>query len=153
MAKSKANYVGKYVGFKIPDFAWEGMDWLYDIIENRGERKFYLIDATDIDEAKRKLFDEFYKNEWDTMVRLSYATERARHILEDDEESELIIKFEEHDAKIITEIFDKYDEANNKDDFHFIDEHINKLSEKTIYDLAFDCKEIDLGIVKIEKNL
>lgn len=148
------DFTKKFIGFEVPNEAWEGNQWLYDIIEKRAESKFYTIDARNYDEAKSKLFDELCK-EWGQEVILSFATFRARHILEDDNENKIISEYGEYDGSIIIKISEEFLDLDEKlqEECPFIDKLINQLSEDSILDLAFDCKEIDLGIVEIKKNL
>lgn len=148
------DYTKKFIGFEVPDKVWDGYQWMYDIIENRGKTVFYNIDACNYNEAKNKLFDELCK-EWGQDVISSFATHRARHILEDDDENKIISEYGEHDGRIIIQISGEFLDLDEKlqEECPLIDKLINQLSEDSILDLAFDCKEIDLGIVEIRKNL
>ncbi len=150
----KNDYTKKFIGFEIPHEAWDGLDWINNIVLHRTESKFYTIEAANYEEAKSKLFDELCKEWGQDSIRV-FASERARHILEDDDESKIISEYGEHDGRIIIQISGEFLDLDEKlqEECPFIDKLINQLSEDSILDLAFECKEIDLGIVEINKNL
>lgn len=144
----------KFVGFEIPKKDWDDIEWVYDIIENKGNRDFYLVEAKNVDEARRKVFAEMYKNN-DRVSQEMLATYGAWHTLEDTEESEVLKIYGEHDGKIIIDISGEYldSDQENQDNAIPYDERINQLSENTVFELAYTYDAINVGIVKVKKTL
>ncbi len=144
----------KFIGFEVPNEAWDGNQWIYDIIENRERTIFYTIDAGNYDEAKSKLFDELCKEWGQDSIRV-FASERARHILEDYDEDKIISDYGEHDGNIIIKISEEFSDLDEEaqDECPPLNPLIIQLSNESILDLAYECREIDLGIVEIKKNL
>lgn len=147
-------FTKKFIGFEIPDEAWDGLDWIHTIVQNKADSVFYTIDAGNYDEAKSKLFDELCKEWGQDSIRV-FASERARHILEDDDEDKIISDYGEHDGNIIIKISEEFSDLDEEaqDECPPLNPLIIQLSNESILDLAYECREIDLGIVEIKKNL
>lgn len=148
------DFTKKFIGFEVPNEAWDGNQWIYDIIENRERTIFYTIDAGNYDEAKSKLFDELCKEWGQDSIRV-FASERARHILEDYDEDKIISDYGEHDGNIIIKISEEFSDLDEEaqDECPPLNPLIIQLSNESILDLAYECREIDLGIVEIKKHL
>ena len=50
----------RFLATEIPK-EWDCMEWIYDLFEDRGKNKAYIVNAEDEDEARRLVFTEKYK--------------------------------------------------------------------------------------------
>lgn len=141
----------KYLGFKMPDIAWDGLDWVYDLVEDRGWNKAYLINAKNPDNAREKLFDELYNSNDYEELAVFYMHDLAESFDED----EVFEDFGKTDGKIILEILDDFQDLLEKGEkkLPFYDERLTLISSQTIRKMAFLEMRHDLGIIKIEKEL
>lgn len=155
--RSSENLKRKYIGFKIPNMNCEGCDWAYDVIEaNVEDTKFYIVDAENTAEARKKVFKEIYDNDWGQYDREIKATLRAWRVLENLEESEVVKKYGEHDGQIIIKVSSEYLDLDEKAQEACLPYHplINQqLSETAMYELAFEFYEYDIGVAEVEKTL
>ena len=143
----------KFVGFGMPYQNFN--DCLCKIIEEEGNIKFYVIEAKNKDDARRKVFEEIYEQEWSNEFCEIMATLSARTSLEDYEESKLLKKYGEHDGQLIIKISCEYLDMNEKakEECSPINEFVKQLKKSTILDLIFELYSDCIGIEKIKKNL
>ena len=119
----------KYIGFVIPDFNFQGYDWLYDMMENKSKNKFYIINAPTPEQAKKFLFDEIYKEDDEPEVMAYFQIKVL-----DDSEEEILQEFGENDGNIILEIIDELVglSEEERNDLPFYDSRVDNLSAENI---------------------
>lgn len=142
----------KYFGFEIPDENSDGYDWIYDLIEDRGYRKGFIINADSPEEARRIYFKELYKD-FKHLDQLAYSG--ICHLDGSYEDDEIVEMFGKSDGKIINEILNELCNLTEKEieNLPETDLRTKQLSAETIYELCYGLFECSLGILKIEKEL
>lgn len=129
----------KFVAFLKPIECWDGLDWIYNLMEDRKtDYQFFLIEAKKAEIARDLAAEEFYKQDMKD-GGISYIIGRAFDALcgfEYEEEQEVLDYFGEEDGKIVLEFFEKYgweDMFNDKVTFgsygekkHFVREDRDK---------------------------
>ncbi len=135
----------KFVGFGIPEDIL-GNDWIHDVISDDGCAVFYLIEAKNPCEAREKLYKKIYSS-WDKDTRQMMANFRACNILEDIDADNVLIKYGGKDGKLIIEISNGY--FDNCKNYYPMHENIEALSEKAIYELAYEQIKASLVISKL----
>lgn len=140
----------KYIAFVIPDFNVQGYDWLYDMMENKSNNKFYVINAPTPEQAKKMLFDEIYKEDDEPEVMAYFQLKE----LEDSEE-EILQEYGENDGNIILEIIDELVglSEEERNDLPFYDSRVDKLSAENIKKLVYRQMQYNLGVAEITKEL
>lgn len=140
--------MGQYVCFRVPDMAWDGLDYLYNLIELKpNDLQFALIKARNMEQARRKYYDEFYFPKNIGEDKYLYAGDRLVHILEDYDENNLIERYGEADGKIIWNMIGE-DEADVSPEI--AKQTVTKLSDQTIYELCFEVYEMDIAVSAID---
>lgn len=99
----------KYVAFIKPDEALDGLDWIYDLLEDKSEYAFFLVEAKKPETVREKVANELYNR--DMKEDIDYVIERAFEGfcgMEYEEDQEIFDYFGEKDGKTVFEFYDKY---------------------------------------------
>lgn len=138
----------KYIGFKV--YEEDRVEWLEELISDRGHYKAYLINAKSPEEARIKLFHELYSEEsYDEMV-CWYLKDMS----ESYSEEENINDYGEEDGNLINTILDKlFNMTEDEKKEYFYDERVEKLSLNSKIRMSYYSVACDLGIIGVEKEL
>ena len=141
----------KYIAFLVPDKAWDGIDYLYELIELRPNNlRFALVTAKNMEQARKKYFLEcLYSNFFEGDIK-NIAASSLKDIFESYNEQEIVRNFGEKDGKIIWKLaLDTPDDLpiSHKDAV----ETVNLLSEESIEKLCFSVYEYGIAVSEIEK--
>lgn len=138
----------QYIVFSVPDTAWDGIDYLYQLIELRPNYlKFAIIKAKNMEDARRKYFDDYL---YPKILYDSYeyiAQERLIHVFEDYDEDTLIKHYGNTDGRII---WNMVAEDENEVSPKIAMQTIPKLSEQTIQELCFEEYELTIAVSEVE---
>ena len=144
----------KFLAVEIPTENWDHMDWIYDLFEDGGRNKAYLVEAKDYDEARRLVFDEIYE---DISDKINLAKCQILDLSMDDCDDEVMSVYGEKDGKIILDIiydYIKWEEAGkNTADFPNPYDRVCRLSDDSIKELCYNNLICNIGLVEIEKEL
>lgn len=140
--------MGQYIVFCVPDPAWEGIDYLYNLIElEPNNLKFAVIKARNMELARKKYFDDFLFPKYLCDNQAAIAQERLEHIFDDYGEVELIEHYGEIDGKTIWNMISDYEtEVSPK----VVKQTIPKLSEQTIQKLCFEEYQMTIAVSEID---
>lgn len=141
----------KYIAFLVPDKAWDGIDYLYDLIELRPNNlRFALVTAKNMEQARKKYFLEcLYSNLLEDDIK-NIIADSLNNFLESYNEQEIVRNFGEKDGKIIWKLtLDTPDDLpiSHKDAV----ETVNLLSEESIEKLCFSVYEYGIAVSEIKK--
>lgn len=140
----------KYIGFRLPTLEWNGYEWLEELLDNKGHYKAYVIKAKNADDARRKLFEEIFEEEYYSCYVLDYLKEA----IESYDEEENIKEYGEIDGKIINELLDEFYNMTKEKLLEIrFDKRIDKLSTQTIKELCYIQVITQLGIMEIAKEI
>lgn len=140
--------MSQYIVFSIPDAAWDGIDYLHQLIELQPNYlHFAIIKSKNMENARRKYFDNYLYPNLLCDSREYIAQERLMHILEDYDEKTLIKRYGDIDGKIIWNmISDDEDEVTSK----IAMQTVSRLSEQTIIELCFEEYELTIAVSEVE---
>lgn len=145
----------QFIVFKIPDIAWDGLDYLYDLIElKKNDLHFSLVSADNMEDARRKYFDSFLKNYY-AEDREDLAWQWASSLCESNEEDEIVKEYGKDDGKILWEITCKCDDGIFSDKLYGKDYKLKRslllsLSNETIDTLMFNEINGIIAVTEIE---
>lgn len=104
----------KYVAFRKPDIHLDGLDWVYNLTEDRADRQqdydFFLIDAKSPKAAREIAIDAFYEEDMNR-GGLEYIVSDAFNGfcgMEYDNDGEIFQFFGHRDGKTVFEFYKKY---------------------------------------------
>lgn len=145
----------KYIAFLVPDKAWDGIDYLYELIELRPNNlNFALVTAKNMEQARKKYFlDYLYLDCFcENFIRIDMAADCLEHIFESYNKQEIINYFGETDGKTIWQL--AVDTPDDLPISHTDAEKTAKLlSADSIATLCFLTYEYKIAVSKIEKNI
>ena len=162
----------KYVAFKNPDINWDGLDWVYNLLENPTNGRFGLYDFLLIESetpalARERAAEFFYEKLMrsggvENIIEEAFMGLRGLEL----EDGEILNLFGESDGKAILEFYEKYtwdafmneditfykthkpltlDPADRMRFYNFNQENLEKLYKDTI--------KCDILIMPITKEL
>ena len=136
--------MSQYIVFSIPDTAWDGIDYLYQLIELKPNYLYFaIIKAKNMETARRKYFDDYLYPNFLYNSCECIAQERLIHIFEDYDENELIKHYGDIDGRIIWNIIS---EDENEVSPKIAMQTVLKLSEQTIKELCFEKYEMTIAV-------
>lgn len=143
----------KYIAFLVPDKAWDGIDYLYELIELRPNNlRFALVTAKNMEQARKKYFLEcLYPNLFEDDIK-NIAANSLKDLFESYNEQEIVRNFDKEDGEIILQLaLDTPDDLpiSHKDAV----KTVKLLSEESIEKLCFSQYEYGIAVSKIEKNI
>lgn len=141
----------KYVGIMLSDLEWYQNDWIYDILEDGGNSRVYLINAKNPNEAREKLFNKLYNSEDHKELAIYYL----RGLAESIDKNDIFKEFGKNDGEIIYEIACDFQDLldQGEKELPYYDKRIRLLSSQAIKKMAFYETRTYFGIVNIENEL
>lgn len=138
--------MAQFVVFVVPDIAWEGIDYLYNLIElTDNNLRFALVNATTMEQARRKYFDNFLYPKVIEEYKESVAQDELENILESYSEEELVNIFGKTDGELIWNMVTDDEEVTPK----IAHRTVTKLTENTIKELCYMSHEYSLAVSRI----
>ncbi len=139
----------KFVVFKAPQEAWEGYDYLDDLVDLKPNTlRFAVVAAKNMEQAREKWFFEIFYPEIEEW-RIMDAANTIEGIFENHNEKTLIERFGEKDGKAIWQLnVDAGGDELQRDD---IEKTAGQLSDETIKRLVFEYYMYDICVSAIEK--
>lgn len=142
----------KYIGFMAP-CDWEASEWFENLTFDECETTFYVLGATDQEDAKLKVFEKEYLKFCEEDIKrnaflgLLYLSCDMNEIDFD----KILKQLGEREYPILNEIVeawsDKYDS-----EWQFVHEpKIHQLSEETIKWFVYDLVDIDIIVQTVQK--
>ena len=127
----------KFVAFRKPDIKWDGLDWVYNLMEDKNSPyyDFFLVDTKSAKRAREIVIEEMFN---DTMQKhgIECVIERAfdGFTCLEYEDNELLEFLGEKDGKTALGFYEKYGyEAFSTDDFKFCDPYFAKEDREKFY--------------------
>lgn len=154
----------KYVAFLRPDEHWDGLDWIYNLMEDSASDKdFFLVDAKTPEVVRDLVAEELYA----TAMRqggTEYVVEDAFYRLcsfEFEDESEVWDYFGKKDGKTVFEFFEKYTwdamfdgKIRFYEEFNRVDrEHFYDFDQENLKKLYLEARRYDILVMPITKTL
>ena len=97
----------KYIAFLVPDMAWDGIGYLYDLINLKpNDRHFALVTAKNMEQARKKYFTDYLYPDYlyDEAIRIELAANCLEVIFENCDEEEVMRDFGEKDGNMICQL-------------------------------------------------
>lgn len=141
----------QYIGIMLPINHVNDVEWIYKLQEDDNEVQTYFVEnARNPSEARRKIFTEKWKYEFNSYTKYFYIKDRIEHILEDLNEETIIEKYGKDDGKIIIKIAEFLINSQNQNEHIVsnIDSLIDKIKDSTLFELAFEVIEMEIGIAR-----
>jgi len=134
----------KFVAFLMPDMAWDGYDWLYNLIEDQHSDyyNFFLVEARNAEKARELALHEF----WEKDVR-EYGVESLVHIVYESfcelelEDEELLQYLGEKDGQAVLKLYEKYGWESFHDNKIDFDDTLTKEEREIFYSLDIENTE------------
>lgn len=138
----------KYVVFRVPDIAFEGIDYLYNLVELKpNDLKMAVISAKNMELARKKYFDNWYEL-FESDDILYTVQQELITIYESYVEKDLIEMFGEKDGNIIWNMLPEDDDSDVSPTLAM--KTAEKLSKETFYRLCYNAYKNDIAVSAIE---
>lgn len=149
MTKRKDDEMAQYIAFLVPETAWDGVDYLYHLIELQPNNLYFaIVNARSMEQARKKYFDEYLYPDLIEDHKYEVARSALLSIFDDHDEDKLIKVFGEIDGGLIWNMITDDSDAVTP---QIAIETARKLSEQSLKTLSFMDYEMKIAVSAVEK--